>query len=113
MFCARGQTGGRGDAIDSLQRRGGHEADVGRSAFDGRDARGGTGGVSMVMIFLFLRVQHNRSQSVVQKLEVGLLEEGLGRSNGIRRVGNDNIVGGGVISEELEAITDVNTDTRR
>lgn len=52
----------------------------------------------------------SRGQCIVKKLEVRLLEERLGRSNRIRRVGNDNIVGGGVISEELETITDVNAD---
>ena len=53
-----------------------------------------------------------RGQSVVEKLEVGLLEEALGRSDWILRVGDDNIVGGFVVCEELESVTDVDSDPR-
>lgn len=46
-------------------------------------------------------------ESIVKKLEVGLLEEGLGGTIGVRRVGDDNIELILVVLEELEAVTDV------
>jgi len=50
------------------------------------------------------------TESIAEELEVGLLEEGLGRALGIRGVGNDNIKGVLVLLKELEAITNVNLD---
>jgi len=50
------------------------------------------------------------AESVVEKLEVGLLEEGLGGALGIRRVGDDDVEGVLVVVEELEAIADVDLD---
>lgn len=46
----------------------------------------------------------------VEELEVGLLEERLGGTDGVRRVGDDDVVGGGVLGEELEAVADVDGD---
>lgn len=48
------------------------------------------------------------SEGVVKKLEVGLLEEALGRTLGVGRVSDDDVEGVLEIVEELEAITDVN-----
>ncbi len=50
------------------------------------------------------------AEGAVEKLEVGLLEEGLGRALGIRRIGNDDIELVLVVVEELEAVTDVDLD---
>lgn len=50
------------------------------------------------------------AESVVEKFEVGFLEEGLGRALGIRRVGDDDVEGVLVVVEELEAIADVDLD---
>jgi len=52
-----------------------------------------------------------RSEGVMEELEVGLLEEGGGGANRVRGVGNDNIVGGLVVSEELETVADEDGDT--
>jgi len=49
-------------------------------------------------------------QRAVEKLEVGLLEEALGRTLGIRRVGDDDVKGLLVIVEELEAVANVDLD---
>lgn len=46
-------------------------------------------------------------EGFIEKLKVGLLEEGLGRTIGVRRVGDDNIELVLVVLEELEAVTDV------
>lgn len=43
----------------------------------------------------------------LQKLEVGLLEEALGRTLGVRAVGDDNVELVLAVLEELEAVTDV------
>lgn len=47
------------------------------------------------------------AEGIVEELEVGLLEETLGRAVGIGRVGNDDVEGILVLVEELEAVTDV------
>lgn len=52
-----------------------------------------------------------RSKCVVEELEVGLLEEGCGRSDRVRGVSDNDIVGGSVLGEELEAVTDKNPNT--
>lgn len=44
----------------------------------------------------------------MEELEVGLLEQALGRTIGVRRVGDDDIEGVLVLVEELEAVTNVN-----
>lgn len=48
----------------------------------------------------------------MEKLEVRLLEEGLGGALGIRGVGDDDVESVLVVVQELEAITDVNLDLR-
>lgn len=50
------------------------------------------------------------AQGVVQELEVGLLEQGLGGAVGVRRVGDDHVEGVLVLVEELEAVADVHLD---
>lgn len=47
------------------------------------------------------------AQSIMEKLEVRLLEEALGRALGIGRVGNDDVEAVLVVVEELEAIANV------
>lgn len=47
------------------------------------------------------------AEGVVEKLEVGLLEEALGGALGIRRVGDDDVEGVLVVVQELEAVADV------
>lgn len=47
------------------------------------------------------------SQGVVQKLEVWLLEQALGRAIWVGRVGDDDVEGVLVVVEELEAVADV------
>ena len=48
----------------------------------------------------------------MQQLEVWLLEERFCRADRVRRVGDNHVVRGGVLFEELEAISDVDRDTR-
>ena len=48
------------------------------------------------------------AQGVVEELEVGLLEEALGRAVGVGRVGDDDVEGVLVVVKELEAVADVN-----
>lgn len=50
------------------------------------------------------------SESVVEKLEVRLLEKALGRSIGVGAVSDDDIKLGLVLLEELEAVADVGLD---
>jgi hypothetical protein len=50
------------------------------------------------------------AEGIVEKLEVGLLEEGLGRALGVRRIGNDDVESVLVLIEELEAIADMDLD---
>lgn len=45
------------------------------------------------------------AEGIVEELEVGLLEEALGRAIGVRGVGDDDVEGVLVVLEELEAIT--------
>lgn len=47
------------------------------------------------------------AEGVVEKLEVRLLEQALGRAFGVGRVGNDDVKGVLVVVEELEAIANV------
>ena len=47
------------------------------------------------------------AERAVQKLEVGLLEERLGRTLGVRRVGDDDVELVLVVVQELEAVADV------
>lgn len=49
-------------------------------------------------------------QGRVEKLEVGLLKQALGRTLGIRRVGDDDVKGVLVVVEELEAVTNMDLD---
>lgn len=46
-------------------------------------------------------------EGVVQELEIRFLEEGLGGSDGVGGVGDDDVVGGFVICEEFEAVANV------
>lgn len=46
-------------------------------------------------------------QGVVQKLEVRLLEEALGRALRVGRIGDDDVEGVLIVLEELEAIANV------
>lgn len=50
------------------------------------------------------------AQGIAQKLKVGLLEEGLGRTLGVRGVGDDHVKLVLLGLEELEAIADVGLD---
>lgn len=50
------------------------------------------------------------AEGVVEKLEVGLLEEGLGGTLGVGGVGDDDIEGVLEVLEELEAIANVDLD---
>lgn len=50
------------------------------------------------------------AQGVVQKLEVGFLEQGLGGSVRVRGVGDDHVEGVLVLVEELEAVADMHLD---
>ena len=50
-------------------------------------------------------------QGILEELEVRGLEESLGGSNGVRRVGDDNVVLVFVVGEELESISDVDGDS--
>lgn len=47
-----------------------------------------------------------RGEGVAEELKVRLLEERSGGANGVRGVGDNHVVGGGVIGEELEAVAD-------
>ena len=51
-------------------------------------------------------------ERIMQQLEVWLLEERFCRADRVRRVGDNHVVRGGVLFEELEAISDVDRDTR-
>jgi len=51
-------------------------------------------------------------EGIVKELEVGPLEKSFCRTYRIRGVGNDNVVGALVISEESKAITNVDRNTR-
>ena len=53
-----------------------------------------------------------RSEGVRDELEVRLLEEGGGGTDGVGRVGDDGIVCAGVFCEELEAVANVYSDAR-
>lgn len=44
----------------------------------------------------------------MEKLEVRFLEEGLGGTDGVGGVGDDDVVGGFVFLKEFEAISNVN-----
>ena len=46
----------------------------------------------------------------MKQLEVGLLEQALGRALGVGRVGDDDVKGVLVVLEELEAVADVDLD---
>jgi hypothetical protein len=50
-------------------------------------------------------------QSILQQLEVWSFEQGSSRSNRVGRIGNDDIVLVLVLGEELESITDENSDS--
>jgi hypothetical protein len=52
----------------------------------------------------------SRSKGVVKKLEVRLFEEGSSGSDRIRRVGDNDIIGRGVLLQELETISDMHGD---
>jgi hypothetical protein len=52
----------------------------------------------------------SRSEGVVKELEVRFLEEGSSGTDGIRGVGDDDIVRRGVLRQELEAIPDMYND---
>jgi hypothetical protein len=54
----------------------------------------------------------SRSESIVEKLEVGLLEERLGRADGVRGVGGNDVVSGFVVGKEFEAVADEDSYTR-
>lgn len=54
----------------------------------------------------------SRRESIVEELEVGLLEERLCRADGVRGVSDNHIVGGLIIGEELEAIPNEDSHTR-
>lgn len=47
------------------------------------------------------------AEGVVEKLEVGLLEEGLGRALGVGRIGDDDVESVLVLVKELEAIANM------
>lgn len=49
------------------------------------------------------------TEGIVKKLEVGLLEQALGRAIGIGGVGDDDVESVLVVVEELEAVTDVDS----
>ena len=49
-----------------------------------------------------------RCECVVKELEVRFLEERFGRSDGVRRIGDDHIIGGFVGCEKLESVTNMN-----
>jgi hypothetical protein len=49
-----------------------------------------------------------RCECIVKELKVRLLEERLGRSDGVRRIGDDDIVGGFVLCEKLESVANIN-----
>ena len=51
-------------------------------------------------------------ERLLEELEVGLLEEGGGGSNGIRRIGNDNVEFSLLVLKELESISNVNGYSR-
>lgn len=51
-------------------------------------------------------------QSILQQLEIWSLEQSLGGSDGIRRIGDDDIVLVLVLGKELESITNVDSDSR-
>lgn len=50
------------------------------------------------------------SEGAVEKLEVGLLEEGLGGTLRVRGVGDDDVECVLIVGKELEAVTDVDGD---
>lgn len=50
------------------------------------------------------------AESIMEKLEVGLLEKRLGRALGIGGVRDDDVKGVLVVVEELEAVADVDLD---
>jgi hypothetical protein len=50
------------------------------------------------------------AEGIVEKLEVGLLEERLGRALGVGGVRDDDVKGVLVVVEELEAVADVDLD---
>jgi hypothetical protein len=50
------------------------------------------------------------SQSIVEQLEVRLLEEALSRALRVRRVSDDDIKGVLVLGKELESVTNVDLD---
>lgn len=51
-------------------------------------------------------------QTLLQQGKVRCLEECLGRTNGVRRIGNDDVVFVFVLGKELEAIANVDGDSR-
>jgi hypothetical protein len=52
-----------------------------------------------------------RGEGIVKKLEIGFLEKGLGRTDRIRRVSNDDIVGALVIGKKFKTVANVNGDS--
>jgi len=50
------------------------------------------------------------AEGLVEELEVGLLEEGLGGTLGVGRVGDNHVESVLVLGQELEAITNVDLD---
>ena len=52
------------------------------------------------------------SEGTVQKLKVRLLEKSLSRTDGVRGIGDDDIISGSVIREEFETIADENGNSR-
>jgi len=56
---------------------------------------------------LYADLDPQDAQSIVQKLEVGLLEQALGGTLGVRGVGDDDIKAVLVVVQELEAIANV------
>jgi hypothetical protein len=51
-------------------------------------------------------------EGVVRELEVRLFEQRGGVYDGVGRVGEDSVVCGRVVREELEAVADVHADVR-
>ena len=52
----------------------------------------------------------SRSEGIVEELEIRFLEEGSSGTDGVRGVGDDDIVRRGILGQELEAIPDKHDD---
>lgn len=50
------------------------------------------------------------AESVVKELEIRLLEKGLGRALGVRRIGDNDVEGVLVVGQELESVSDMDFD---